>query len=74
MAIWNSPNPEAQEKLREREPYSFQRSRNAKHWAGSRPSQPNTNQPNAKPPASGWQRSSEEYWQEVWDNYLRRRA
>ena len=58
--------------MRQSEPYHFQRLR---HRLGEypRPPQPNKSQPNQKPPTPGWGLSTEQYWGEVFNDYLRRR-
>ena len=53
-------------------PYKFQRLR---HKLGEYPrtSQPNTSQPNQKPAPVGWGLNPQEYWQNVFQDYLRRK-
>jgi len=50
--------------LRATEPYHYQRARNTIHYSQPRPSQPNTNQPNARV-KKGWGMSSREYWDSI---------
>lgn len=50
--------------LRQKEPYTYQRSRNAIHWAYPRPTQANLSQPNQKS-FNGWGMSSFEYWSQI---------
>ncbi|MAF43071.1 MAG: hypothetical protein CMI54_02720 [Parcubacteria group bacterium] len=59
--------------LRQTEPYSFQRSRNAIHSSYPRPAQPNTNQPNQKF-LQGWGMSTKSYWLKVSEDYSKRRG
>lgn len=54
-------------------PYRFQRDR-ARLGRYPRPAQPNINQPNQKPVASGWGQGSKEYWQKIFENYLKRKV
>jgi len=74
MNDWEHPRnyPEAQS-LRQTEPYSFQRRRDSLHSSYPRPVQANTNQPNAKGKITGWGLSTRDYWQGVFQGYLRRK-
>ncbi len=55
-----------------RTPYDWQRIR---HRLGEypRPPQPNTNQPNRKPVTIGWGTTNQDYWNNVFTEYLNRR-
>lgn len=58
--------------LHQTDPYAFQRKR---HRLGEypRPAQPNISQPNQLPKPQGWGLSTSEYWNEVFNDYLKRR-
>ena len=60
--------------LRQTEPYAFQMTRNAIHNAAPRPPQPNTNQPNAKAKRTGWGSTTQDYWGNVFKDYMKRRG
>lgn len=72
MQDFNNPRdyPEA-DQLRQTEPYHFQRSRDSSHSAYPRPAQANTSQPNQKGTPTGWGLSTGDYWQGVFDDYLK---
>ena len=53
-------------------PYKFQRDRQIFNKQ-PRPPQPNTSQPNQLPKPQGWGMSTQDYWREVFSDYLRRR-
>ena len=58
--------------LRQTEPYKFQRDRQLFNKQ-PRLAQPNTSQPNQLPLLSGWEMTTEDYYREVFQNYLKRR-
>jgi len=58
--------------LRQREPYHFQRNRGRLN-AYPRPPQPNTYQPNQKPPIQGWGTGTMTYWNTIFEDYLKKR-
>lgn len=65
MVNWN-------EKLtKQTEPYHFQRKRNAIHSSYPRPPQPNTRQPNQI--TRVWGSTTQEYWGNVFNDYMKRR-
>lgn len=59
--------------MKQTEPYAFQRKRNAIHSSQPRPPQANTSQPNAKMRPVGWGMSTQEYWGNAWNDYMKRR-
>ena len=67
MVNWN-------EKLtKQTEPYHFQRQRNAIHSSYPRPAQPNTSQPNQIMQVSSWGSTTQDYWNNVFTDYQKRR-
>lgn len=65
MVNWN------EKLLKQTEPYAFQRKRNAVHTSYPRPPQPNTRQPNQI--TRVWGSTTQEYWGNVFKNYISRR-
>ena len=62
----------AAQATRDTEPYHFQRDRQL-YNKQPRPAQANTSQPNQLGKPVGWGLSTQDYWQEVFDDYLRRK-
>ena len=58
--------------LRQTEPYAFQSKKSSLHSNFPRASQPNTFQPNQLPSLMGW--GMEDYWQNVFNDYRKRRT
>ena len=56
----------------EKGPYRFQRDRQRLN-SQPRPSQPNTRQPNQKYRSAAWGMTTVDYWDSVFDDYLKRR-
>lgn len=67
MVNWN------EKLMRQTEPYAFQRSRSTIHSAYPRPAQPNTRQPNAKMRLTGWGQTTQGYWTNISQDYMKRR-
>ena len=57
---------------RKREPYHYQRDRQLFNRQ-PRPSQANTSQPNQINTRAGWGMSTQDYWQGVFQDYLKRK-
>ena len=66
-------NDTASRMVRQKEPYHYQRQRNALHWSYPRAAQPNLSQPNQKF-LNGWGMSSFEYWNSISEEYSKRRG
>ena len=75
MPDWGvSRDSPLEQSTRAQEPYSFQRRRDSLHSSYPRPAQANTSQPNAKTGLVGWGLSSQEYWQSIFTDYLRKKT
>ena len=71
--VANPRDSQAAQLTRITEPYAFQRHRDAMHSSYPRPAQPNTSQPNQIFSRAGWGMSTQDYWQGVFDDYLKRK-
>ena len=71
MADWPRDYAAAQ-LTRAREPYAHQRDRQLFNRQ-PRPAQANTSQPNQKGLSVGWGLNTWDYWQSVFDDYLKRK-
>ena len=61
-----------EERKRQTEPYHFERDRQLFNKQ-PRFAQPNTSQPNQKISPQGWGMSNDDYWNGVYQSYLKRR-
>ena len=62
----------AAQMTRDTEPYHYQRDRQLFNKQ-PRPAQPNTSQPNQIFSKTGWGMSTQDYWQGVFEDYLKRK-
>jgi len=70
--VANPRDSNAARTTRATEPYHFQRDRQFLNRQ-PRPAQPNTSQPNQINQKTGWGMSTQEYWQGVFNDYLKRK-